>query len=74
MAMYHNTWWDKKHNLWMVQIVIDWQFSLGVHIDFRRRYIDIHLLWVILSFGYKAPYSDHFNRFRWDSRGGVWPQ
>lgn len=70
MAMYHNTWWDKKRNLWMVQVVIDWQLSLGIHIDFRRRYIDIHLLWAIISFGINAPYSDHFNRFRWDSRGG----
>lgn len=55
----------------MVQLVVAPQFSLGIHVDFRKRYVDLHILWFILSFGYKAPYSDYFERKRWDSRGGL---
>jgi len=55
----------------MVQLVVGWQFSFGIHVDFKRRYIDLHFLWFVFSAGYKAPYSDHFQHERWDSRGGI---
>jgi len=55
----------------MGQIVIGWQFSFGIHVDFRQKYMDIHFLWFTFSFGYKAPYSDYINSIRWDSRGGI---
>jgi hypothetical protein len=55
----------------MIQVVIGWQCSFGFHIDFRKPYMDIHILWVTFSFGYKAPYSSWFDSARWDSRGGI---
>jgi len=69
--MFHRLWYDKKKAYWMVQLVIGWQFSFGIHVDFRQKYMDIHFLWFTFSFGYKAPYSDYINSIRWDSRGGI---
>ena len=45
---------------WMVQYVLDWTFSLGLHIDPMRRgqddhaygpYLDLHLVFVNISLG-----------------------
>lgn len=69
--MYHKLWYDKKRSCWMIQLVVGWQFSLGVHVDFKRRYIDFHILWFTISVGYRAPYTDYFASKRWDSRGGI---
>ena len=69
--MFHRTWYDRRKSFWMVQLVVGWQFSFGIHVDFMRRYVDLHVLWFIFSVGYNAPYSSDFDRNRWDSRGGV---
>ncbi len=55
----------------MVQLVLDWSLSFGIHADFRRRYIDFHILWFTISIGINAPYSDYLDSLRWDSRGGI---
>ena len=56
----------------MVQMVYGPQASFGVHVNLKRRYIDVHFLWWTISVGADgAPYSDYFDRWRWDSRGGL---
>lgn len=69
--MFHRLWHDKKRKFWMIQLVVGWQFSFGVHVDIRRRYIDVHFLWLTFSAGYEAPYSNYLDSIRWDSRGGI---
>lgn len=69
--MYHKLWYDRRRKFWMVQFVFDWTFSLGIHVDLRRRYVDLHIAWFTVSVGINAPYSDYLDSLRWDSRGGI---
>lgn len=41
-------WWGKW---WAVQLYRAPYVSLGVHIDFRRPLLDLHIGWLIVSFG-----------------------
>ena len=69
--MLHRLWHDRKRKWWMVQFVLDYSFSIGIHVDLRRRYVDLHFLWFVFSIGLNAPYSDYLSSIRWDSRGGI---
>jgi len=44
--------WKIKHGkYWMVQWGKPIFFSLGIHIDRALKYIDFHLIFIILTFG-----------------------
>lgn len=58
---------------WAVQLYLAPYISLGVHIDLRRPYIDLHLLWLIVSLGADAVLTPHKDRYRWSCRGFVMP-
>ena len=74
--------WNLRHgSWWMVQWQIDGWVSLGIHIDLRRRYtgrtkqpygpyVDFHLLFIIVSFGYKPLYSGEYDSSMSGGRGG----
>jgi hypothetical protein len=66
------TWKEIHNKYFMLHWCFDWHFSLGFHVDFKRRktgkdkiiygpYIDIHFLWYIFSIGYQ-PYWGTFNQ------------
>lgn len=55
--------WGIWYTSWvMFQYAFDWTFSLGIHLDPKRRhfgatqiygpYLDLHFLWFALSIGY----------------------
>ena len=69
--MFHRLWYDRRRKFWMVQLVVGWQLSFGIHVDFQRRYLDLHFFWFTFSIGYHAPYSGYLDSIRWDSRGGI---
>ncbi len=66
----------------MIQWQWDGWFSIGLHVDFRRRtsarlgvdygpYVDIHLGWFIFSFGCNPAYSGELDKIVSVSRGGA---
>lgn len=59
-------WWGRW---WAAQLMINTYFSLGVHIEFRRPYIDVHVGWFIFSIGNRPERSDLIEQVRWTSRG-----
>lgn len=67
---------------WLVQWCFDWWFSLGIHIDLKRRianhtdiafgpYVDFHLGFVIVSLGYNPVLSGTLATKTSVSRGGI---
>lgn len=58
-------WWGKW---WAIQLYRAPYISLGVHIDLRRPLVDLHIGWLIVSFGRdpvrtaKADYRRSTNR------------
>ncbi|MDP9145913.1 MAG: hypothetical protein M3N43_14690 [Actinomycetota bacterium] len=73
-------WGVRYGRWWSVQWVLDGWFSLGVHVDLKRRthlvvgtygpYIDVHLGVVIVSVGNNPAYSGDLERALSVSRGG----
>ena len=65
----------------MLQWSCNWWFSLGLHVDLKRRrdhqgrsygpYLDLHLGGVILSLGWNPAYSGELERLISTSRGGL---
>lgn len=72
-------WYIKHGSWWMVQWSFDWWFSLGIHIDLRRRdrygpYVDVHAGPCILSVGRHPIYTDREESRLTFGRGGEpWP-
>jgi len=70
--------WGIRHGRWwMIQYAFDSTISLGIHIDPLRRqadagpygpYVDIHLIAVVVSFGYHPARA---NAFWLKSQGGI---
>lgn len=74
-------WYLSHGRWWMVQACFDCWFSLGIHIDLKRRtealtgkrfgpYLDLHLGWVIISLGFNPVYSGRWHQFVSIGRGG----
>jgi hypothetical protein len=74
--------WNLRYGRWwMIQWQADGWFSLGLHLDFRRRrradgikygpYLDVHLGWVIFSVGRNPAYSGDLDKLIGISRGGI---
>lgn len=76
-------WRCRYGSWWMVQVVVDGWFSLGIHLDFKHRhnafggsygpYIDFHLGVVILSLGWHPYLSSDLETCASYSRGGMHP-
>ena len=75
--------WNLHHgSWWMIQWSFDGWFSIGLHVDFRKRinstsnapygpYIDIHLGCFILSVGRNPAHSGELDRIISVGRGGL---
>lgn len=48
-------------------------FSFGIHIDYRLRYVDIHLFFLIITIGKTNPGDWSFEEYRvwWASRSNA---
>jgi len=65
----------------MVQWSVDWWVSIGIHIDLRARvtpsgerygpYVDLHLLFLVLSFGVNPVRSGELDLKASCGRGGL---
>lgn len=59
-------WWCR----WAAaQVYLYPHFSLGLHIDFKRPYVDLHLGPFILSVGDNPVLTNHADRHRGSCRG-----
>lgn len=68
MRAHRKVWlWGGKY--WAVQLYRNWYVSLGVHIDFRRPYLDLHLLWFIVSIGHEPYRTERVDKHRHSCRG-----
>lgn len=77
----NSEWHIKYGSWWMVQWCLDGWFSLGFHIDLKSRkdnldrkygpYIDLHLGFIIISFGVNPAYSGELESVLGVSRGGI---
>jgi len=75
------TWGLRYGRWWMVQWVLDYWISLGVHVDLRTRahnsgerygpYVDLYLGVVVLSIGRNPHLSGDLERALSVSRGGA---
>jgi hypothetical protein len=59
-------WWG---SWWAVQLYRNRYVSLGVHVDFRRPYVDLHLGWLIISLGRNPVITNERDRLRGSCRG-----
>lgn len=48
-------------------------FSLGIHIDSRLRYVDLHLVFIIITIGVQKPEDWGYEEYRvwWASRSNA---
>ena len=76
------SWYQHYGPWWMIQWAVDGWCSLGIHIDFRTRtssttglkygpYIDLHLLFFIVSLGRNPVHSGEIDLHNSVSRGGM---
>lgn len=65
----HNKVWLWWGRYWAVQFYRNRYISLGVHIDFQRPYVDVHLLWLIVSLGDNPVITNEEDRLRSSCRG-----
>lgn len=61
-------WWGQH---WAVQLYVARYVSLGIHIDFNRPYLDLHLFWFIASVGSRPLITNAVDRHRHTCRGFV---
>lgn len=61
-------WWG---SWWAVQFYRAGYVSLGVHVDLRRPYIDLHVLWLIASVGRNPGFTDEAEWKRGSCRGFI---
>lgn len=61
-------WWGKW---WAAQLYVNAYLSLGVHVDFRRPYLDLHFLWLSVSVGNNPIFTDEADWKRNSCRGFV---
>lgn len=49
-------------------------FSLGVHVDFQKRYIDLHIIWWIVTIGqdYRDVWKKYLKFSDWDWDADDW--
>jgi hypothetical protein len=77
----HSGWYLYSGPWWMIQWSWNGWISFGVHLDFRRRYtaktaipfgpyVDIHLGFIIFSFGVNPKYSGELDASVSVARGG----
>lgn len=60
-------YWIRHGRFWMVQYSRRIFFSLGIHLDFELRYIDLHLGCLILTLGDMEREYDQYQAW-WSSR------
>lgn len=54
---------------WAVQLYVGRYVSLGVHVDFARPYVDLHLGWLIVSIGREPYRTNRVDQHRHSCRG-----
>ena len=59
-------WWGA---FWAAQIAAGHYFSIGVHVDWARPYVDVHLGWLIVSVGRNPVLTAERDRLRGSCRG-----
>jgi len=59
-------WWGPW---WAVQLYRARYASLGVHMDFRMPYVDLHCGWIIVSIGRNPVITNERDRLRGSCRG-----
>lgn len=47
----HRKVWLLWGNWWAIQLYVGRYFSLGIHLDFRKPYFDLHFGWFTFSVG-----------------------
>lgn len=65
----HKKVWLAWGKYWAVQVYRGPYFSLGLHIDFRKPYMDVHFWWVIASVGREPVMTAERDRHRTSCRG-----
>jgi len=65
----HRKVWLWGGSWWAVQLYLNYYISLGIHVDFRRPYVDVHIGWLILSFGREPYRSEQVDKHRHSCRG-----
>ena len=71
MRMHRKVWlWSGKKPIpWAVQLYVNKYVSLGMHIDFSRPLLDIHLGWFIVAIGVNPSVTARIDRYRHTCRG-----
>jgi len=54
---------------WAVQFYAGAYLSVGAHLDLRRPYLDLHVLWFIISLGRLPVLTNELDRHRHTCRG-----
>lgn len=65
----HRKVWIAWGPCWAAQIQAGWHFSLGVHLDVRHPYLDLHIGWLIVSIGRNPVVTNERDRLRGSCRG-----
>jgi hypothetical protein len=65
----HRKVWLWHGDWWAVQLYANKYVSVGLHIDFARPYVDLHLAWIIASIGSRPVITNAVDRLRHTCRG-----
>lgn len=65
----HGKVWLWFGRWWAAQLQLGDYFSLGVHLDWRRPYLDLHFAWFIVSIGDNPVMTHYRDKYRGSSRG-----
>ena len=65
----HRKVWLWGGPCWAIQLYMNRYVSLGLHVDFARPYVDLHVLWLIVSIGREPYRTAQVDRYRHTCRG-----
>jgi hypothetical protein len=68
-ARYHSKIWLLWGKGWAVQLYRNRYLSLGVHVDWGRPYMDLHIGWLIVSLGDNPVITNAEDEHRHSCRG-----
>lgn len=65
----HRKVWLWSGRWWAIQLYVNRYVSLGIHVDFHRPLVDLHLGWVIVALGYRPEITTAAEAQRQSCRG-----
>lgn len=69
MRLHRKIWLWQPWSWCAVQLYVNRYLSLGLHVDFQRPLLDLHLLWVIVAIGKRPEITLEADAQRQSCRG-----